>query len=46
MPLSKAERLAAAAAERAKAAAAKSRRLDPVFPFRVIPLDRRFFGLR
>lgn len=46
MPLSKSQRLALQAAERARAAAAKAKRLDPVFPFRVIPFDRRFFGLR
>jgi hypothetical protein len=44
--IDKASRLAAEAEQRAKEKAAKAKRLDPPFPFKVRPFDPRFFGLR
>lgn len=44
--IDKAARLAAEAAAKVKAEAKKNRSLNPAFPFKVVPFDPRFFGLR
>ena len=44
--IDKAARLAAQAAAAAAAQAAKTKSLNPPFPFKTVPLDARFLGLR